>query len=103
MLKVKLKEKTIKIFFFVCHYNSKDIRRRQLNYLLYGQSGELFLSLSVGKVIIIILSFRVDTSKNKNVDNCRFPYQGNCELLRGQNLEEAMFVYIHKWEIGYDS
>ena len=42
---------------------------------------------------------------------CRFSYAENWELVNwklvksivGQNLEEAMFVYILKREIGYDS
>ena len=46
-----------------------DRRRRQLNYLLYGQSGELcWVGRSASK-IIIILSFWVGTSKNKNIDH----------------------------------
>ena len=45
------------------------VSRRQLNFLLYGQSGELFrVGRSVGK-IIIIQSFRISTSKNKNADH----------------------------------
>ena len=38
--------------------------------------------------------------------DCRFSRAGNWELLKsivGQNLEEAMFVYILKREIGYAS
>ena len=37
---------------------------------------------------------------------CRFSYAGNWELVKsivGKNLEEAMFVYILKREIGYNS
>ena len=37
---------------------------------------------------------------------CCFSYAGNWELLKLiviQNLEEVMFVYILKWEIGYGS
>ena len=37
---------------------------------------------------------------------CCFSYAGNWELVKLiviQNLEEVMFVYILKWEIGYGS
>ena len=41
---------------------------------------------------------------NINDFNCRFSYAGTSKnRLWGQNLEEAMFVYILKWEINYDS
>ena len=47
-----------------------SIRRRQLNFLLYGQSTELFrVGRSVCKIIIIMLSFRVGTCTNKIIDN----------------------------------
>ena len=46
-------------------YNFFSITRRQLNFLLNGQSGELF---RVGK-IIIILSLSVGKSKYKNIDH----------------------------------
>ena len=45
------------------------LRRRQLNFLLYGQSGELFRVGRSAKIIIIVLSFSVGTSKNKNIDH----------------------------------
>ena len=45
------------------------IRRSQLNFLLYKQSGELFrVGRSVDK-IIIIRSFRIGKFKNKNIDH----------------------------------
>ena len=42
------------------------LRYRQLNFLLYGR---IILGQSVSKITIIILSFRVSTSKNKNADH----------------------------------
>ena len=42
-----------------------SFRRRQLNFLLYGQSGELFpVGRSVSKITIIL-----STSKKKNIDH----------------------------------
>ena len=46
------------------------IRWRQLIFLLYGQLARMIISGQlVGKIIIIILSFRTSTSKNKNADH----------------------------------
>ena len=44
------------------------LRKRKLKFLLYRQSGELFLGQLVDKIITLIPSFMVGTSKNKNID-----------------------------------
>lgn len=52
--------------------------RGQLNFLLSSQSGDLYrVGRSVGEIIIIV-SFRVGTSKNKNIDN---RVKENCSYL----------------------
>ena len=59
----------------VNRYN-KTLRRRQLNFLLHRQSGELFwVGRSVAKMIIIILRFRVNTSKNKKISVLKLTYE----------------------------
>ena len=45
------------------------IRRRQLNIFVVRAVERIISSQSVGKIIIITLSFRVGTSKNKNIDH----------------------------------
>ena len=46
-----------------------SVRQGQLNFLLYGQPGELIRVSRSVKIIIIILSFRVGTFENKNNDH----------------------------------
>ena len=46
-----------------------SVRQGQLNFLLYGQPGELIRVGRSVKIIIIILSFRVGTFENKNNDH----------------------------------
>ena len=68
------------------------LRRRQFNYLLYGQSGELCrVSRSVGK-IIIILSFRVGISKNKNIDH---RVKETCAIVSTQTTSTSLYSWFN--------
>ena len=67
------------------------IRQRQLNFLLYGQLGESYqVSQSVGKTIII-LSFRVGTSNNKNIDH---RVKETCSIMSTQVTEGTDHISV---------
>ena len=68
------------------YYNLR-VRRRQLNFLLYGQSGELF-RVGWSEKKNNTLSFRVSTSKNKNADTFE---TNHISLLRDVKCTKFLF------------
>ena len=76
---------------------------------IWSLSGPYFpaVELNTERYPVYLECGKTRVRKTPNTDtfhaiNCRFTYAGNWELLKpiaGQNLEEAMFVYIFKREI----
>ena len=64
----KHRKKFLSMFVHISTLYLKGLRREQPNFLLHGQSAELIrVGRSAKLIIIIILSLRAGTSKNKNI------------------------------------
>ena len=71
------------IFLLAC---IRSLRQRQLDLFIVRSVGRTFSGRLVGKIIVIILSFRVGTSKNKNID---YQLKETCVIMSTQVTYET--------------